>query len=188
VNIIILPNGTEGYNFRPDNTLVRDSNDFYPPDIITHIGVTICFVIRISKPAKYTYREFAKKYYSEYGLGIVIYPENLLQPDIDNIVSSGRAFSMDNTTYISDFFSQVDEICCDKSVILKMDDLIVFSEMLGANIIEKIDTSIEEVSKYSSLKSGDLLFIELSKRLPVNFGSNLNLSYGGKYYLDFCIR
>ncbi len=168
--------------------MVRDSKDFFPPDIITNISVAVSFVVKISKSAKYTYKEFANKYYSEYGLGVVIYPENLLKSTKSDIISCGNIFSLDNTSYVSDFFTHVEEIKSDNSLILKIDDIAIFEELLGVKIIEKIDTSIEEVSKYSSLKSGDLLFIELSKRINVKVGSNLNLSYGGKYYLDFCIR
>lgn len=98
-----------------------------------------------------------------------MYPENLLKSACVNLFSIGKALSPDNTAYVTDRFLPIDEI-------RKID------------FQTEIDKSIEEVSKYSSLKSGDLIFIEIIERVPVNIGNNLKLSYSDQVYLDFCIR
>lgn len=188
MNIIVFPHKTKEFFFKPDSSLVRDSKDFFPPDFVKEISVALSVVVKIAKAAKHTPSEHANRYYNEWGFGLILYPENLLKSACVNLFSIGKALSPDNTAYVTDRFLSIDEIRKIDYLKFTIDNIVLFNNILEIDFQTEIDKSIEEVSKYSSLKSGDLIFIEIIERVPVNIGNNLKLSYSDQVYLDFCIR
>jgi len=179
VNIVVVSHNTGNFFFKPDNTLVRDSKDFFPPGFVTDISVALSVVVKISRSSKCTLREYAGRYYNEWGFGLILYPENLLVE---------KAISMDNTAYVTEKLLPIDKINNIGQLNFLLDNTLVFDNTIGDNFQTEINKSIEDISKYSSLKSGDLIYIEATERIPASIGNRLKVSYSGQTYLDFCIR
>lgn len=188
MNIVVFSNKTGIFFFKPDNTLVRDSKDYYIPGFVTEISVALSVVVKISRSAKCTLKEYARRYYHEWGLGLVLYPDNILKAESTNLFSSGRALSLDNTTYEMQKLFPVDEIGKNGKIEFLSGTSILYCNTLETGFLEEIDKSIEEISRHSSLKNGDLIYIEVTERIPVNIGNNLKVSYSGQSCLDFCIK
>jgi len=187
VKIIVFPNKTKDFYCKPDNTQNRNSSDFFLPDFFNDTSVAISLAVKINKSVKFTSQEFAKRYYSEWGLGITFYPENLIK-STKNFFLAAKILSADNTAFLSERFLPLEEIGKNEYLNFIVDNTLVYNNQLANDILNEINKSIEEASKFLTLKCGDFIFIELMERLPVNIGNHLKLSYSDQTYLDLCIR
>ena len=177
---IIVSDHSGHYYFRPDNTLIKESKDYYLPSIIEYLELTPAIVIRIDRAAKGLSRQFAHRYISQYSYGILIYPqvkEQYFNPD--QIVIYEKAYriekflpfffqetlktTLDSTTYISDNFFPMDEIKQEEEVVsLTIGKHIYRYKIPPSNLLkDKIFELMENITTLSSLKTGDLLFLEL---------------------------
>ncbi|MEN6619632.1 MAG: hypothetical protein ABFC28_09130 [Rikenellaceae bacterium] len=188
MNIIVFPHKIQEFFFKPDSSLVRGSEDYFPPDIVKEMSVALSVVVKIAKSAKCISGGFAARYYNEYGLGITIYPDNLINSALNTIFSSGKALSSDNTAYVTEKFFSIDNIRNGGCLVFMINEKVIFNSSFGSELKADIDKSLEDATQYITLKRGDLLFLELTEREPVNIGDNLKLSYSRQNYLDFCIR
>lgn len=137
MNIFTKPYNGEFFYCRPDTSIKRDSNDYFCLDQITKLTVFSLIYIKMDKPGKAIKSRFAKRYYSTGGYGVHIIPTQLL--DKNHPFSYWVAGSIDSSTLIS-----------------KPNSIEIFSPAE----IEKINNTIEEISKYTSLRIGDYITIE----------------------------
>lgn len=157
MNILTIPYGSNLHYIRPDISCNKDWNDYFCPDYIEEIVAVPFIYIRIEKAGKAISSKFAQRYYQTIGYGIHLIATSLIRPD--NPASWWLANSLDNTTYFSplvpvgqtqtiiDTLSPREQECPQGETIRQT--------------IEQIDFSIEKVSGYSSLRTGDLIALEL---------------------------
>ncbi len=188
MNIVVYSSDSGNFFFKPDNTLVRDSKDFFPPRFVTEISVALAIVVKISKSCKFTSMEYAGRYYNELGAGILIFPENLIKADNLGLSCLGKALSLDNTTYISEKLHNIGEISQPGEISLLLDNNTLLKKLVDNSTKALIAEAIENITQYSTLKSGDLIYIYSSEKIPVNIGSNIKLSHFSEVTLDFNIR
>jgi acylpyruvate hydrolase len=183
MNIAVFSEKSGEFYFKPDNTLVRGASDFFMPAFIQKLSASNAIVIRIIRPAKYISAQFAKRYYDEIGFGILLYPDNLMEGS--TILSSGTSLALDRTSYTTEEFFSKEDLSEELTFSNKEKR---FTYTIGVQYLEKVDIAIEKISMYSSLKSGDLIFIELSNRYEIAAETEIEITYSDKSLLDFFIR
>jgi len=183
MNIAVFSEKSGEFYIKPDNTLVRGESDFFVPDIVERISISGALVIKIQKAAKFISAGFAERYYREVGFGILIYPENLLENS--SAISSGLPLSLDHTAYITD--ELIDKLSLNGEVNFSFGSF-HFKYNVNCYSLDIANSAVEHISRYCSLKSGDLIFIELSKRTEVKITDAVSLNYSGRLSLDFLIR
>ena len=143
---------------KPDTAILLKKQPFFIPDFSNDVHHEVEILIKISRVGKHIDRKFAHKYYNEIGLGIDFTARDL-QPELK---SKGlpweKAKSFDGAAVIGDFipkgtFKDLDKI----GFSLKKNEEIVQKGNTSL-MLWNIDALIEYVSKYFTLKIGDVIF------------------------------
>lgn len=148
---------TEPVIFMKPDSAVLKGNDFYIPEFSQDIHYELEMVLKISKPGKYISEENAPNYYNEIGLGIDFTARDLQSKLKEKGLPWELAKGFDSSAVVSDFFPKENfdlknlnfSLLKNKEKVQNGNtELMIFSP-------EKI---IAFVSKYFTLKKGDLIF------------------------------
>lgn len=163
MNIITKPHGSKLHYIKPDISYNKDWNDYFCPDTITELAAAPFIYTRIERSGKAIASKFAERYYSGVGYGVQLIATSLLQSNHPE--SWHLAHSLDNTVYLSKLHTP--EESGEIIQVLhgwKTDE--DFSQKEKSTLFHKnpnflINSAIEEISIYSSLKTGDFIVLEL---------------------------
>jgi acylpyruvate hydrolase len=174
---------------KPDTALVRNNQPFYIPDFSMDIHYEVELVLRLSKLGKNVHERFAQRYYDAIGLGIDFTARDLQAKAKEKGLPWALAKGFDGSAPISEFFT--------------MDHFpdtanINFSLAINGELRQKgnsgmmlfsFDQIIAYVSKYITLKEGDLIFTGTPKGVgSIKIGDRLTGFIENKKVLDFEIR
>jgi len=141
---------------KPDTALLKES-DFYFPDFTKDLHHEIELVIKISKAGKHIEEQFAHKYYEEIGLGIDFTARDIQAKCKEKGLPWEKAKAFDNSAPIGKFVNKSTLDLKNINFELKINNE---SKQLGniKDMIFSFDQVISYVSKFVSLKVGDLIF------------------------------
>lgn len=143
---------------KPDTAILLKKQPFFIPDFSNDVHHEVEILVKISKVGKYIDKKFAHTYYNEIGLGIDFTARDLQNELKAKGLPWEKAKAFDGAAVIGNWLP--------KSQFAKMED-INFSLKKNENIVQqgntkqmlwKIDELIEYVSKYFTLKIGDIIF------------------------------
>ena len=175
---------------KPDTALLRNNDPFYIPDFSQRVDYECELVVRIDRLGKCIDRKFAHRYYNEVGLGIDFTARDLQQRAIAEGLPWTAAKGFDRSAAISPQFVPLAEL---GSVGNLHFELSINGEVRQrgetAQMLFGVDEIIECVSKYMTLRTGDLIFTGTPAGVgPVHKGDNLRATLEGRLLLDFDIR
>jgi len=144
---------------KPDTALLRNNNPFFIPDFSKEIHHEVEIVIKINRLGKNIQPRFAHKYFSEIGLGIDFTARDLQFKLRNEGLPWEKAKAFDSSAVVSKKFIP-------KSEIGDLDNLNFSLEKNGIKVQEgntnqmifKIEEIICYVSKFFTLKIGDLIY------------------------------
>ena len=143
---------------KPDSSIIAKNQNFIIPAFSNEIHHEVELVVKINKVGKHIDQTFANKYFSEIGLGIDFTARDIQ----NNLKEKGHPWekskAFDNSCLVGDFINKdkfEDLSRIDFS--LKKNNQLVQSGN-SSNMLWKIDELISYVSKYFTLKIGDLIF------------------------------
>jgi 2-keto-4-pentenoate hydratase/2-oxohepta-3-ene-1,7-dioic acid hydratase in catechol pathway len=143
---------------KPDTAILLKKQPFFIPDFSNDVHHEVEILVKINKIGKYIDRKFAPTYYDEIGLGIDFTARDLQEQLKEKGLPWEKAKAFDGAAVIGNFlpkstFESVDAI----NFSLKKNGEIVQSSST-ALMLWKIDALIEYISKYFTLKIGDIIF------------------------------
>ncbi len=143
---------------KPDSSVLLKQHPFVIPEFSDDIHHEIEVIVRINKVGKYIDAKFAHKYYDEISIGIDFTARDLQQKLKDKGLPWEKAKAFDGSAVIGDFVSKMQfESLKNLNFELKNNGKTV--QKSNTNLmLWTIDRLIEEVSKYFTLKIGDILF------------------------------
>jgi acylpyruvate hydrolase len=174
---------------KPDSAILRNNDPFYLPDFSNDIHYEVEIVLKISKIGKNIEAKFAHKYYDEVGIGIDFTARDLQSKLKEKGLPWEKAKAFNGSAPISDFVN--------KEELGDMKNLKFNLKINGetrqsgdtAMMLWNFDEIIAEMSKYFTLKKGDLIFTGTPAGVgKVNIGDNLIASIGDKEMLNFEIK
>ena len=175
---------------KPDSALLRNNDPFFIPDWTSEVHHEIELVIKINRLGKNIEKRFAHRYFSEIGLGI-----DFTARDVQNLLKKKglpweKAKGFDQAAAISSTFLPVSVFPDPDSVQFKLN---VNSKQLQKGhsglMIFSFDEIIAHVSKYVTLKIGDLIYTGTPAGVgPVKIGDHLEGFLEDKKLLDFMIK
>lgn len=143
---------------KPDTAILLKNQPFFIPDFSNDVHHEVEILVKISKVGKYIDKKFAHKYYDEIGLGI-----DFTARDLQNELKSKglpweKAKAFDGAAMIGKWLpkSNFDDLS-KINFSLKKNDMIV-QQGNTEQMLWKIDELIEYISKYFTLKIGDIIF------------------------------
>jgi acylpyruvate hydrolase len=174
---------------KPDTAILKDNKPFYHPEFSNDIHHEIELVIKISKEGKHIAEKFAANYFEEIGLGIDFTARDIQQKHKEKGLPWELAKAFDNSAPISKFIPKANFQDL-KQLNIKLD--------LNGNTVQSGNTKdllfsyeyiISFVSKYITLKKGDLIFTGTPQGVgKVNIGDHLEGYLEDEKLLDFEIR
>ena len=174
---------------KPDTALLRNNEPFYLPDFSDEIHHEIELVLKINKVGKHIAKEFAHRYYDEIGLGIDFTARDVQS----NLKKKGlpweKAKAFDYSAPISSFFLKKDEINLQNiDFQLNINEKTV-QKGNSKEMIFDFDDIISHISKYTTLKIGDLIFTGTPAGVgKVKIDDKLQGFINTKLMLDFSIK
>ncbi|MFP5470646.1 MAG: fumarylacetoacetate hydrolase family protein [Bacteroidia bacterium] len=173
---------------KPDTALLKEG-DFYHPDFSNDIHHEIEIVVRINKVGKNIEEQFAHKYYNEISLGIDFTARDLQEKCKEKGLPWEKAKAFDNSAPISNTWLNVGDL---KLETLNFKLLKNGTEVQTGNtsdMIFSVDKLIAYVSKFVTLKVGDLIFTGTPEGVgKVSVGDHLEGFVEEKKILDFRVK
>ena len=143
---------------KPDTAILLKKQPFFIPDFSDEIHHEVEILIKIKKVGKHIQKKFAHKYYDEIGLGIDFTARDVQQQLKDKGLPWEKAKSFDGAAVIGSWLNKDEfENVNDINFSLKKNDRLV-QQGNTSFMLWKIDEIIEYVSKYFTLKIGDIIF------------------------------
>ena len=143
---------------KPDTAILLKKQPFFIPDFSNDVHHEVEVLVKINRIGKHIDQKFAHKYYDEIGLGIDFTARDL-QADLK---SKGlpweKAKCFDGSAVIGNWINKKEIPNIDNIAFsLKKNDKIVQNGNTS-HMLWKIDEIIEYVSKFFTLKIGDVIF------------------------------
>ncbi|WP_339610358.1 fumarylacetoacetate hydrolase family protein [uncultured Planktosalinus sp.] len=143
---------------KPDTAILLKKQPFFIPDFSNDVHHEVELLVKIKKVGKHIDEKFAHAYYDEIGLGIDFTARDLQSKLKEKGLPWEKAKAFDGAAVVSKFFSKSE-----------FDDVnnIDFSLEKNGQLVQKgntsmmlwkIDALIEYISKYFTLKIGDIIF------------------------------
>ena len=144
---------------KPDTALHRNNDPFYLPDFSNNLHYELELVVRINRVGKCIEERFAHRYYNEVGLGVDFTARDLQYKQSEAGLPWEVAKAFDHSAAISPEFFPIEQIENIQDLQFRC-DLNGQPVQYGAtsDMIFTIDRLISYVSKFVTLKIGDLLF------------------------------
>tara|TARA_B100000401_G_scaffold408309_1_gene325068 strand:+ start:50 stop:658 length:609 start_codon:yes stop_codon:yes gene_type:complete len=141
---------------KPDTAISQIKNVFFVPNFSKKIEHELELIIKIKKVGKNIQTKFSHKYYDQITVGIDLTARDLQKECKKKGLPWEISKSFDNSAIIGDFFKITD---FKKNIKFKLyKNKKIIQEGNSKNMIFQIDEIISYVSKYITLKIGDLIF------------------------------
>lgn len=196
MNIIVSLFGSNGtdYCFRPDTTLEKESFDYYIPDGVSELTYSPVLFVRLCRAGKAIGEKFAGRYYDSGGFGVLLYGESIIGSGAAAGLS--MASSLDKTSLLP--FPLIDKDVLEKSgniFSLSVNGRSVNGRSVNEHSVNErsanerslngngtfachpdfagIPEILHRISLRTSLRTGDIVAVELGERLPIHAGEKL---------------
>ena len=159
---------------KPDSAVILKNNPFIIPTFSSDIHYEVEVLVKINKIGKHISREFASDYYEDIGLGIDFTARDLQAKLKEKGLPWERAKGFDGSAMIGQFVhKQTLGDLENLNFSLQKNEEIV-QKGNTADMLWKIDALIEYISKYFTLKIGDIIFTGTPSGVgPVTHGDQL---------------
>ncbi len=173
---------------KPDSALLKDGKAFYLPDHLGEIHHELEIVLRICKNGKHIAEKFAPDYYDQIGLGIDFTARELQTTLKSKGLPWELAKGFDHSAVLGQLLPKATFAGAPLGLELKINGE---SRQTGstADMLFSFEKIISFVSRYFSLRQGDLLYTGTPAGVgPVNIGDRLQGYLNGQELLAFEVK
>jgi len=172
---------------KPDTALLKEE-DFYFPDFTKDLHHEIELVLKICKAGKHIEEQFANKYYDEIGLGIDFTARDIQAKCKEKGLPWEKAKAFDNSAPVGKFVKKENLKMSNINFELKINGE---SKQTGnsKDLIFSFDKVIAYISKFVTLKTGDLIFTGTPEGVgPVKIGDKLEGFLNNERFLSLNVK
>ena len=143
---------------KPDTAILLKKQPFFIPDFSDDVHHEVEILIKINRVGKHIDRKFAHKYYKEIGLGIDFTARDLQSQLKEKGLPWEKAKAFDGSAVVGNWLpvSAMKDVNDIGFSLQKNEDIVQKGHT--SFMLWKIDELIEYVSKYFTLKIGDIIF------------------------------
>jgi len=175
---------------KSDASLLKDGKPFFIPDFSSDMQYEGEIVVKINRLGKCIDRKFASRYYDEITIGIDMTARDLQQKLRKEGLPWEISKSFDNSAVVGKFISLEKEGLNIDAIPFRLDiDGKTVQQGNTENMIFKTDEIIEYISRYITLKMGDLIFTGTPAGVgKVEIDNHLQGYINDEKLLDFQIK
>ena len=142
---------------KPDSAILLKNNPFMIPPFSEDIHYEVELVVKITRIGKYIDEKFAPKYYDEVGLGIDFTARDLQSQLKEKGLPWEKAKAFDGSAVVGNFVPKSElDMNRIRFQLMKNGDLVQDGD--STHMLWTIDQIISYVSRFFTLKIGDLIF------------------------------
>ncbi len=173
----------------PETALITRNLPFFYPDFSSNIQHEVELVVKISRLGKNIPEKFANRYYEEIGIGIDFTARDMQLSAAANGLPWAISKGFDGSAPLGGFINKTEIADLNNiSFSLERNGKIVQQGNSG-DMIFSFDTIISYVSRFFTLKIGDLIFTGTPAGVGnVQIGDNLMARIGERELLNFNVR
>lgn len=180
---------TPVFFLKPDTSLIKNNRPFYYPDFSEDIQYETELVVKINRLGKTIAQKFAHRYYDEIGLGIDFTARDLQRHCKEKGLPWEIAKAFEGSAPISKFVNK-DRFTDVQQINFRLD---LNGETVQSgntkDMIFSVDRIIEYVSRFFTLRTGDLIFTGTPAGVgPVKINDRLQAYLEDELMLDFLIK
>ena len=173
---------------KPDSAIIKNGKHFYVPDWLGRVDYEAEIVVRINKLGKSIPQRFACRYYDAITVGIDFTARDMQRAFIEAGAPWELSKGFDGSAVLGEFRPVEQYDINDVPFSLTIDDKVVQSAST-AQMLFKVDEIIAYVSRFCTLKTGDLIFTGTPAGSgPVSIGTHLRGYINDDKVLDFQVR
>ena len=174
---------------KPDTALLRNNEPFYYPEFSKDIHYEVEIVLKVNREGKYIGEKFANKYYDQIAIGIDFTARDLQQKAKEKGLPWALAKGFNGSAPISAFHQKTDfKNLSNLNFGLKIDGKIR-QQGNTSLMIYSFDYIVSYISKFITLKNGDLIFTGTPKGVgPIHIGNKLEAFVEDENWLEFEIK
>ncbi len=175
---------------KPDTAVIRNNAPFYYPNFSKDIHYEVELILRISKEGKNIDSKFASKYYDAIGIGIDFTARDLQDKAKSKGLPWDLAKGFNGSAPISDKFIALTEFANLMNINFSLQiDGTIRQQGNTSLMLFNFDYIISYLSKYFTLRTGDLIFTGTPKGVgPVVVGNILSAYIENEKLLEFEIK
>ena len=174
---------------KPDTSYLKPGNPFFIPSFSNNIHYECEIVVKICKVGKNISEKFAPKYYNEIGLGLDFTARDLQEKCKANGTPWEIAKSFEGSSPISKRFIDKSSLDLNNLSFSLLQNNKTVQQGNTKDMIFNIDKIISYVSKFMTLKTGDLIYTGTPAGVgKVNIGDNLVGYIGEKQMFEVRIK
>jgi acylpyruvate hydrolase len=144
---------------KPDSAILPKGNPMYIPEWTTDLHYEVELIYRIERLGKNITKEFAPRYYTSIGLGIDFTARDIQEEQKKKGLPWEKAKAFDGSAVLSQDFVPLEQWPDRTNIRFSLlKNGVQVQQATAGEMIFGIDDIIEEVSKYMTLKIGDLIF------------------------------
>jgi 2-keto-4-pentenoate hydratase/2-oxohepta-3-ene-1,7-dioic acid hydratase in catechol pathway len=143
---------------KPDTAILLKNQPFFIPDFSNDVHHEVEILVKITRVGKYIDKKFAHKYYDEIGLGIDFTARDLQEQLKAKGLPWEKAKGFDGAAVIGNWFPKSNFKNIDNINFTLHKNNVEVQKGNTSHMMWKIDEIIEYVSKYFTLKIGDIIF------------------------------
>jgi 2-keto-4-pentenoate hydratase/2-oxohepta-3-ene-1,7-dioic acid hydratase in catechol pathway len=174
---------------KPDSALLLGNKPFYIPDFSNDLHYEVELILKISRLGKNIEPRFAHRYYNEIGLGIDFTARDIQRKLSEKGLPWEKAKAFDSSAVLGDFVpkEELGDLADIRFSLLKNGEIV--QDGHSADMIFPFDSIVAHVSKYVTLKIGDLIYTGTPAGVgPVNIDDRLEGFLAGKKMFDFMVK
>jgi 2-keto-4-pentenoate hydratase/2-oxohepta-3-ene-1,7-dioic acid hydratase in catechol pathway len=174
---------------KPDTAIQPKGHPFFIPDFSNNIHFEVELVVKISKNGKNIDEKFAHKYYDEIGIGIDFTARDIQEDCKKNGLPWEKAKGFDGSAQISNEFINKKSLNLeDINFSLNLNNSLM-QKGNSKNMIFSFDQIISYISKYYTLRAGDLIYTGTPSGVgKVEIGDSLSCFINGREMLKVNIK
>jgi len=143
---------------KPDTAIQPKGHPFFIPNFSKNIHYEVELVVKIDKSGKNIKEKFAHKYYSQIGLGIDFTARDIQEECKSKGLPWEKAKGFDGSAQISQIFIDKSNLNLNNISFRLEKNREIVQKGNSADMIFHFDTIISYMSKFYSLKVGDLIY------------------------------
>lgn len=173
---------------KPDSAILKNGKHFYLPDWLGRVDYECEVVVRINKLGRSIPARFAHRYYDAVTIGIDFTARDLQRRFIAEGAPWELSKGFDCSAVLGEFRPVENYNLSGLDFSLAINDVTV-QQANTSQMLFSVDEIIEYVSRFCTLKTGDLIFTGTPAGVaPVAIGNHLKGFLGEEKVLDFHVR